>query len=359
MTHDACATRATQIEPVRSRARWRSAAFDAAREAMLILDEDGACVDANAAARELLGVGSAEVIGRRVDEFLDPSAPADHRRRWAFFLVDGHDEGLWELSREDRSRVCVQYSLIARIAPNRHLAILRDPDAHRVGGPPPGTTAEAPAAALVPDIHDRLRTHLSGLVAATDRLDATRCSDEQRRCVEMLRASGDALSALIGEIARAQAPASPGSLRAVPPARSERQRTRERQPPASPGRRVLLVDDDARSRLMSLRLMRERGLDVHAAQGGREALEALEQGSYDAIFMDCEMPGLDGYETTREIRRREGPGRHTPVIAMTAGASTADAERCRAAGMDFYVAKPLRTPGLDYVVAQAISTVEG
>lgn len=288
MTHDARATRGAHRDIGLPRARWRAAAFEAARDAMLILDDDGACVDANTAARRLLALEVTGFAGRRIDEFAAPSVLGAKSRRWPLFLVEGHDEGECELLGADGTRVWVEFTLTARIGSNRHLAVLRDVSA-RSGG-------EADNRAL------------GG--------------------VRWLAPQEDAQSS----------PARPG--------------------PAPFERRVLLVEDDPASRLVTLRLMQARGLEVDAAESGREALAALEKATYDAIFMDCEMAGLDGYQTTREIRRREGSRRHTPIIAMTATTMAGGAERCHAAGMDFYVAKPIRPAGLDYIIAQSMETPE-
>ena len=97
---------------------------------------------------------------------------------------------------------------------------------------------------------------------------------------------------------------------------------------------VLVAEDSPVNRLVTVRVLERAGFRVHVVNDGREALEALSSQRYDAVLMDCQMPNVDGYEATRELRRREGVGAHTPVIAITAHAMTDDRERCLAAGMD-------------------------
>jgi signal transduction histidine kinase/ActR/RegA family two-component response regulator len=110
---------------------------------------------------------------------------------------------------------------------------------------------------------------------------------------------------------------------------------------------VLVVEDSPVNRLVAARVLERGGFRTHVVSDGREALQALSSQSYDAVLMDCQMPDIDGYQATQELRRREeGTGRHTPVIAMTAHAMTGDRERCLQAGMDDYIAKPVRSRAL-------------
>jgi CheY-like chemotaxis protein len=126
---------------------------------------------------------------------------------------------------------------------------------------------------------------------------------------------------------------------------------------AAAARRVLVAEDNVVNQLVAVRLLEKRGYQVEVAADGREAVEMHARSPYDAIFMDCQMPELDGYEATREIRRREGSERHTPIIAMTASTMPGDTDRCLAAGMDYYSGKPISQAGLDYVLAQALGSL--
>jgi two-component system, sensor histidine kinase and response regulator len=122
-------------------------------------------------------------------------------------------------------------------------------------------------------------------------------------------------------------------------------RAAERRLPG--GGKVLVVEDNEVNSMLAVRMLTKRGLEADVATNGGEALDAIERKGYDAVLMDCQMPVLDGYEATRELRRREGSGRHLPVIAMTAHALTDDAEKCLAAGMDDYLPKPLEPGAFD------------
>ena len=120
--------------------------------------------------------------------------------------------------------------------------------------------------------------------------------------------------------------------------------------------RVLLVEDNAVNRLLATRLLEKRGHRVVMAANGREALDALENESYDLVFMDVQMPDIDGIEVTLAIRQREKlNGNHQPVIALTAHAMKGDQERCLNAGMDGYLSKPIRPQELDEILEKYVA----
>jgi PAS domain S-box-containing protein len=111
--------------------------------------------------------------------------------------------------------------------------------------------------------------------------------------------------------------------------------------------RVLVVEDNAVNQILAKRLVEKQGHSAAAVASGREALEALERGTFDLVLMDVQMPDVDGLEAAAAIRQRERhTGAHLPIIAMTAGAMQGDKERCLEAGMDAYISKPVNVSEL-------------
>lgn len=111
--------------------------------------------------------------------------------------------------------------------------------------------------------------------------------------------------------------------------------------------RILVVDDNEINQVVACKFLQKLGCQVEVARNGREAVESITHATYDAVLMDCEMPEMDGYEATQEIRRQEHTTtRHLPIIALTGHASSEDAQKCRQAGMDDVVTKPMTLPTL-------------
>ncbi len=114
------------------------------------------------------------------------------------------------------------------------------------------------------------------------------------------------------------------------------------------GRRVLVAEDNEVNQQVAMLTLRRRGFAVDVVSDGAEAVAASERIAYDLIFMDCHMPRMDGFAATAAIRARQDAA--APIIAMTASSMPEDRERCRAAGMDDFVAKPVRPDDLDAVL---------
>jgi PAS domain S-box-containing protein len=123
--------------------------------------------------------------------------------------------------------------------------------------------------------------------------------------------------------------------------------------------RVLVVDDNEINQVVACKFLQKLGCQVEVARTGREAVESIVRTAYDAVLMDCEMPEMDGYEATREIRLREqGTTRHLPIIALTGHASSQDAQKCRQAGMDEIVTKPVTLPMLRAKLEHLLRTAQ-
>ncbi|HEU4602073.1 MAG TPA: response regulator, partial [Steroidobacteraceae bacterium] len=120
-------------------------------------------------------------------------------------------------------------------------------------------------------------------------------------------------------------------------------------------KRILLAEDVVVNQKVAMRMLEKLGYAVEVVANGRDAVAAWESGRYDLILMDCQMPELDGYEATREIRRRERGDQHIPIIALTANAMKGADEQCMQAGMDEHLPKPIDREALQACLRRFLS----
>ena len=181
------------------------------------------------------------------------------------------------------------------------------------------------------------------LTSAGHRGDAARCRDlgvatyllKPIRQAELRESIGRALGA------KTQADATPSIARS----------SLQKRPDPAAFLNILLAEDNAVNQLLAKRLLEKRGHRVILAANGREALVALEESAFDLVFMDVQMPEMDGLEAVTTIREREQlSGKHQVVIALTAHAMKGDEQRCLGAGMDGYLTKPIRPQELDAIL---------
>lgn len=125
------------------------------------------------------------------------------------------------------------------------------------------------------------------------------------------------------------------------------------------GTRILLAEDNLVNQKLAMRLLQRLGAEVHLAANGAEALQALREADFDIVLMDCQMPEMDGYEATRQLRNSRGSVRNPkiPVIALTAHAMPTDRATCLAAGMDDYLTKPIDPSHLQQALTKATQAI--
>jgi PAS domain S-box-containing protein len=123
--------------------------------------------------------------------------------------------------------------------------------------------------------------------------------------------------------------------------------------------RILLAEDNSVNQVIGTKFLQKLGHTVVVAGNGREAIDALKTAPYDLVFMDCQMPEMDGFSATREIRQLSTTFTEIPIIAMTAYAMKGDRERCLGAGMNDYVTKPIKVHDLEAVIARVMEARNG
>jgi signal transduction histidine kinase/CheY-like chemotaxis protein len=148
-------------------------------------------------------------------------------------------------------------------------------------------------------------------------------------------------------------------MRLTAPARGGPEAIPEAAKPRSIRGHVLVAEDNATNQMVALGILAKLGYRADVAANGLEALHAIARTDYAAVLMDCQMPEMDGYTATREIRQLERDSRRTPIIAMTAGAMEGDRERCLDAGMDDYISKPVKPADVDAVLARWVHNAPG
>lgn len=120
---------------------------------------------------------------------------------------------------------------------------------------------------------------------------------------------------------------------------------------------LLVVDDNPVSQKLAVLQLKQLGYVAKAVSNGREAVEAVSNGNFALVFMDCHMPEMDGFEATSAIRRQESTnGRHLPIVGLTAQAMAGDRQRCLAVGMDDYLSKPVLLEKLATVLKQWVNS---
>ena len=116
--------------------------------------------------------------------------------------------------------------------------------------------------------------------------------------------------------------------------------------------RILLVEDNPINRRVAVALLRKLSQHVDMAGDGREALQMVQRNTYDLVLMDCQMPEMDGFDATRAIRALASKVAEIPIVALTANALAGEREKCIAAGMNDYLAKPFTRKSLETIVTR-------
>ena len=197
---------------------------------------------------------------------------------------------------------------------------------------------------------ERIRKGSPTFPASIMMLSSAGRQGEVRRCQELGVAAYLTKPVRQSELRDAIAAAVSPQVRESAEQRETRQREETAPAPQAP-LRILIVEDNLVNQRLVVRLLEKRGHAAKVACDGREALAALETERFDLVFMDVQMPVMDGYETTAQLREKEKTtGKHQIIVALTAHAMKAEREHCLNVGMDYYLAKPIRPRELDEIL---------
>ncbi|HET9934340.1 MAG TPA: response regulator, partial [Polyangiaceae bacterium] len=190
-----------------------------------------------------------------------------------------------------------------------------------------------------------LRTPMTVVIGATELLLETNLDAEQRAAVKGVHRSGQELLSIINQVLDEPR----DSTRSIVPSSEAPEQS------AEVGGYALVVEDNEFNQALITHTLSATGCHVDAVSNGMDALNRFGSRDYDVVLMDCHMSGLDGFETTREIRRMERGKRRVPIIAVTAGGVAETRRNCLAAGMDDYISKPFTLATLRARVAYWIT----
>ncbi len=206
-------------------------------------------------------------------------------------------------------------------------------------------------------------SHISGMAGL---LMDSQLNGEQRESVHAIQAAAENLLKLVEQI-QGVGPATTGPQTSDDAAATAAQAMAAGSPRAEPmqanpyagvnhlalpSHRVLVADDDPTSRTLAARMLQRIGYESDVVEDGLQAVQAVQDHSYCAVLMDCQMPRMDGYQATRAIRQLTGRVGEVPVIALTANAMEGDDMACLVAGMDDYLAKPVNPKKLAEVLSK-------
>ncbi|HEY9788129.1 MAG TPA: response regulator [Candidatus Obscuribacterales bacterium] len=411
-------------EALRDSAERTQSIIDKATDAFIATSLDGKIVDWNPRAERTFGWSKAEVLGKPVDEVILPPHLRDKRGMSFFLRrgegpvinrrvemtalnKDGHEfpveMAVFSVGSELNSAVCIFLHDISERKQHEeevnclNKALLEQiNDAALKNESLEHLTRELRLACeqaqestkqksdFIANVSHEIRTPISMVIGMTELLLDTELDPDQKRIASTVYSSATALLGIINDIleyskieARKIELQEANSSRSDLIAQVEDSKKREmtRSGAAAPAKTapspaeerskenkevILLAEDNPALRELTFRQLKKLGCDVDCVSDGKEALHAVHERDYSLILMDCQMPNMDGFESTRRIRDYESKRqRHTPIVALTASVLPGDRESCFIAGMDDFLAKPISLDDIRGIVKRWVTKPDG